>query len=383
MGRWASSSSFALQQIKTIKASGLEENVFNRFASGYAQNISIEQEIEKKDSFLTAIPVLLQGLVIAGLLLLGTRFVIGGELTIGMLASLEILLLSFLNPINRLVNFGMRMQELKVDIHRLNDVLQYEIDPIYKNKNKKVHPKKLEGRLEFQNVSFGYNPNEPALIQDLSFTIETGQKIALVGPSGVGKSTIAKLALGLYRPWKGEILYDGKPIDELSHESLHHSMSSVDQTIFLFSGTIRENLSLWDPSVTDQMLVEAAKDAKIHEEILSRKGGYDAKLYENGDNLSSGQKQQLEIARALLYRPSLLILDEATSALDPQTEKEIVAMIRQKGVSKLMITQRIASIQDCDEILVLEHGKVVERGRHQELLAAGGLYQKLYTSEGA
>jgi len=382
-GKWTTSTAFALQQIKTIKASGLEESVFNRFASGYAQNISIEQKLEEKDSLLSAVPVLLQGLVIAGLLLLGTLFVLEGKLTIGMLAALAILLLSFLSPINRLVNFGMKMQNLKTDINRLNDVLEYEVDPLYKNinTNKSSEKEKLNGHLEFRNVTFGYNPIEPAIIEDLSFTIKPGHKVALVGPSGVGKSTIVKLALGLYRPWKGEILYDGRSIDDIPHDIFHRSISSVDQAIFLFSGSIRENLSLWDLSVTNQMLIEAAKDAKIHEEILSRKDGYDAKLYENGDNLSGGQRQQLEIARALLYRPSILILDEATSALDPQTEKEINDMIRQKGVSKLMITQRISSIQDCDEIIILEAGKVLERGIHQELKEANGLYQKLFTSE--
>jgi len=383
VGKWVGSSVSALQQIETVKAAGLEEEVFHRFASGYAENITTGQQIEKKDSLLSAVPILLQGLVVAALLSLGTLFVLEGKLTLGMLAALEILLLSFLGPVNRLVNFGMTMQNLQMDIGRLNDVLDYEVDPLYKREKKRATTGsgKLEGYLEFRSVDFGYNLREPAFVQDLSFTIKPGQRIALVGPSGSGKSTIAKLALGLYRPWKGEILYDGKPIEEVPHEILRHSLSSVDQTIFLFSGTIRENLTFWNPSVSDQMLVQAAKEAGIHEEIILREKGYDSQLLERGENLSGGQKQRLEIARALLYRPSIFIMDEATSSLDSQAEKEISDKIRRRGLSTLIISHRLSTIQDCDEIIVLESGKIVQRGHHEELKEAKGLYRELVRSE--
>jgi ABC-type bacteriocin/lantibiotic exporter with double-glycine peptidase domain len=309
--------------------------------------------------------------------------VIDGDLTIGMLVALQVLLLSFLAPIIRFVNFGQTMQNMKVDVARLNDVLRNPVDPLYKERTGVIEGEsKLQGEIEFRNVTFGYSPLAPPLIENLSFTIKPGRRLALVGPSGCGKSTLAKLASGLYRPWQGEVLYDGKPIEEVSADLLYHSMASVDQDIFLFEGSVRENLTLWNEALTDEMLMRAADDAQIHEDIMLREKGYESPLDEGGRNLSGGQRQRLEIARALVYNPTFLIMDEATSALDSETEREISDRMRRRGCSALMVAHRLSTIRDCDEILVLEEGKVVQRGSHETLREEEGAYRTLIEQEG-
>jgi ABC-type bacteriocin/lantibiotic exporter with double-glycine peptidase domain len=261
--------------------------------------------------------------------------------------------------------------------------MKNKIDPIYHTRtaSRTASSPKLEGYLEFRNVTFGYSSLSPPLIEKLSFLIKPGERLALVGPSGCGKSTIAKLAAGLFKPWEGEILYDGKPLEEVSPELFYHSIGHVDQELFLFSGTIRENISLWNKTVTEEMIIKAAEESAIHDEIMQRDKGYENLLTEGGKNLSGGQRQRLEIARAILYSPSLLIMDEATSALDSETEKEISDNMRRKGCSMLMIAHRLSTIQDCNTILVLERGKVVQRGTHQELKSQQGLYRQLIESE--
>ncbi len=378
-GKWVGNTIGALQQMETIKALGIESDFFSRFSGYYAKSINAEQEISKKDALLGVTPVAIQAFAIALVLTIGSLRVIQGDLTFGMLISLQILMIAFLNPIARFVNFGQTLQLLRTDIERLDDVLKNEIDPIYelRKEQKVISQSKLEGYLEFRNVTFGYSRLALPLIEGLSFTIKPGQRLALVGPSGCGKSTIAKLASGLFQPWEGEILYDGMPLKEVPADLFYHSFGHVDQEIFLFSGTIRENLTLWNPAVTDEMILRAAEDAMIHEEILLRPGGFDNVLVERGKNLSGGQRQQLEIARALLYTPSLLVMDEASSALDSDTERAVSDRIRRRGCSAIMIAHRLSTIQDCDEILVLDKGKVVERGTHEQLKDLRGLYFQL------
>ena len=381
--KWIGNAIGSLQQIETIRAAGIESDFFARFAGYYTKNLNAQQEISKKDAILGVAPIFLQSLAIAGLLIFGALRVMEGHLTIGMLMALQVLMISFLNPIAHFVNFGLLMQNLKIDIARLNDVLTNKIDPIYDKREASVpsSSNKLEGYIEFRDVSFGYSPLDPPLIESLNISLKPGQRIALVGPSGCGKSTIAKLACGLYRPWKGEILYDGKPNTEIPSNIILHSLASVDQSIFLFSGTIRDNLALWNQAVTDEMLIHATKDACIHDEIVVRDQGYDADLIEGGKNLSGGQRQRLEIARALLYSPSILIMDEATSSLDSESERQISDHIRRRGCSAIMIAHRLSTIQDCDEIIVLDKGKVVERGSHEELKKRKGLYFELVQAE--
>lgn len=382
-GKWMGNAIGALQQMDTIRSAGIESDFFARFAGYYTKNLNARQEISKNDAILGTVPIFLQGLAIAGLLVLGALKVMDGQLTIGMLMALQVLMISFLHPITNFVNFGLVMQNLKIDLARLADVLNNRTDPIYdESPPLSASPtSKLQGYLEFRDITFGYSPLAPPLIESLSFSIKPGQRVALVGPSGCGKSTVAKLACGLYRPWKGDIFFDGKPHRETSSKILVHSLASVDQSIFLFSGTVRENLTLWNSSVTDEMLMHAAKDACIHNEIIERDQGYEAELIEGGKNFSGGQRQRLEIARALLYSPSILVMDEATSSLDSETEKQISDHMRRRGCSAIMIAHRLSTIQDCDEIIVLNKGKVVERGTHTELKEKKGFYFDLVEAE--
>ena len=236
---------------------------------------------------------------------------------------------------------------------------------------------KLSGHVELRNVSFGFNPLGPPLIENLSFTVKPGQRIALVGGSGSGKSTASKIVAGLFRQWSGEILFDGVPREKVPPRLLHNSIGMVDQEIFMFEGTIRDNLTMWDATVPDMHITQACKDAAIADVVASRQGGVQSYVAEGGTNFSGGQRQRLEIARALVNSPTFLILDEATSALDPSTEKIIDLNLRRRGCSCLIVAHRLSTIRDCDEIIVLEYGKVVERGSHDTLKDAGGPYSRL------
>lgn len=370
----------ALLNIETIKSKGIESDFFSRWAGYYSRNLNSHQEIEKKDITLIVLPIFFQSIALAALLGIGSLRIIDGTLSIGMLMGFQVLQTNFFLPINRFVSMGTLIQNMKRDLLRLDDVMKNEIDPIYKvQPTQKI--KKLNGSLEFRDVSFQYSSRTQLVIKNLSFLIKPRQRLALVGPTGSGKSSIAKLATGLFRPTSGQILYDGTPLDEIPIEVLRNSIASVDQEIFLFAGTIRENMTFWNNEVPDEALITAARDACIHEEISMRDRGYDSILIEEGRNLSGGQRQRIEIARALLYNPSLLILDEATSALDSKTEKLISDKIVQRGSSALMIAHRLSTIQDCDEIIVLDKGVAIQRGKHRELKAVEGMYKQLVERE--
>ncbi|MDR3623814.1 MAG: NHLP family bacteriocin export ABC transporter peptidase/permease/ATPase subunit [Chlamydiales bacterium] len=375
----------ALQNIESIKAAGNEADLFTKWAGYYTKTVNAQREINLKDVILTSFPALLQGISTAALLGIGGWKVLHGELTIGMLLALQGLLGAFLSPVAQMVNLGSTLQTIKIDIARLDDVLKNAEDPVLqlseKGKRDDHSITRLEGYLEFKNVTFGYSPLDPPLIENLNITLKPGQRIALVGPSGCGKSTIAKLVSGLYQPWSGEIFYDGKLRPDIPAYVFHNSLSAVDQKIFLFSGLIRENLTLWDATVEDKEIIQAAKDACIHEEIILRQHGYDTLLEEEGANFSGGERQRLEIARALVCSPRVLIMDEATSALDSKTEEIISRNIRQRGCTCVMIAHRLSTIQECDEILVLDKGRVVQRGTHFELKSTPGLYQDLVNRE--
>ncbi|MDE3045515.1 MAG: NHLP family bacteriocin export ABC transporter peptidase/permease/ATPase subunit [Verrucomicrobiota bacterium] len=371
-----------LQNIETIKARGGETDFFAKWAGYYTRQINAQQEIGKKDVVLTSIPPFFQLLVLSLLLGVGSHEVLETPLTVGMLMALQLLMSNFLMPIHRLVGFGQQIQTMETELDRLNDVLKNPVDAAYVKKTVRTFSKpKLEGALEFRNVTFGYVRIAPPLIEGLSFSIRPGQRLALAGPTGSGKSTIAKLASGLLHPWSGQILYDGIPVDEIPREILCNSMATVDQDLFLFAGTIRDNLTLWNSKVPEEMLMNACRDAMIHEEIIARTGGYDALLLEGGKNLSGGERQRIEIARALLYNPSLLILDEATSSLDSKTDQLIAQNILQRGCSTLLIAHRLSTIQDAHEIVVIDQGKVVQRGTHSQLKNSDGLYRELIESE--
>lgn len=371
-----------LQAIETLKAQGAESDFFEQWAGYHAKVINASQRFQRSSRMLQQVPALLlqvNDLVVLGL---GGFRVIQGYMTIGELIAFQTLVKLFLAPVNDLVNLATEIQELDGDVRRLEDVEQNDVLPELSDTamvpaQPADAPAKLEGSVVLKDVTFGYSPLEPPLIDNFSLRLEPGQRVALVGTSGSGKSTVSKLVAGLYQPWSGEILFEGKPRSAYSRNTMAHSLAMVDQEIFVFSGTIRENLTLWDSSTPEAALLSATRDAQIHDTIAERPGGYSAWLQEGGANLSGGQRQRLEIARSLITNPSILILDEATSALDAMVEHEVDQCLRRRGCTCIIVAHRLSTVRDCQEIIVLDKGKAVERGTHDELMAKKGAYEAL------
>jgi ATP-binding cassette subfamily C protein len=385
-----------LQSIETLKASGLESDFFSRWAGYYTKASNAQQELNLDNQKLSLLPSLLTALSNVFLLAVGGWLIIRGEISIGMLLAFQLLTTSFLNPVNNLVRFGSTLQELEGNLLRLDDVLDNPIDPALDSAEASSEasiiyaavpnaptetPFRLKGYIELKDVTFGYSRATAPLIDRFNLTLKPGQRVALIGGSGSGKSTLAKLVSGLYEPWAGEVQFDGISRPNIPRPVLTDSISVVDQEILLFADTIRANLSLWDSTIPDRKLEKACQDAAIHEVILSIPGGYDAMLMEGAANLSGGQRQRLEIARALVNHPSVLIMDEATSALDSETEKIIDQSLRRRGCTCLIVAHRLSTIRDCDEIIVLDRGKVIQRGTHETLWQQGGYYASLIQSE--
>ncbi len=397
-GKAAGVSIAALQSIETLKVSGLESDFFSQWSGYYAKAINSQQELGVTNQIFSVLPTLLSAFSSMLLLVVGGLRVMNGHLSIGMLVAFQALMQSFQQPVNNLVNFGTTLQELDGNLIRLDDVLRNPIAPQVEQRSRGAGEQgssgefnstlssaplpKLLGYVELRNVTFGYSRLDPPLIENFNLSIKPGQRVALVGGSGSGKSTIAKLVSGLYEPWSGEIRFDGKPREQIPHQLLTNSVAMVEQDILLFSGTVRENLTLWDATVPDKNLIRACKDAAIDDVIFSMSGGFDAEVIEGAANLSGGQRQRLEIARALVNNPSILIMDEATSALDAETERIIDQNLRRRGCTCLIVAHRLSTIRDCDEIIVLERGKVVQRGTHQQLWQVEGVYSRLLRTEG-
>jgi ABC-type bacteriocin/lantibiotic exporter with double-glycine peptidase domain len=305
-----------------------------------------------------------------------------GRFTVGMLMAFQSMLLAFMTPVTELADAGTTIREMRTNMERIEDIMEYPTDVEYEQElPEDMSYRKLSGRLELKNVTFGYSRLAPPLIENFSMTLETGQKVAFVGGSGCGKSTLSKLISGLYQPWSGEILFDGKPISQIDRNIFTGSLAVVDQDITLFEDTIANNIKMWDSSIEDYEMILAARDASLHSDILQRDGGYQYKLLEGGKDFSGGQRQRMEIARVLAQDPTIIIMDEATSALDAKTEYEVVQAIKDRGITCIVIAHRLSTIRDCDEIIVMEHGKIVERGRHEELMALHGKYEELILSE--
>ncbi|MEM7648166.1 MAG: NHLP family bacteriocin export ABC transporter peptidase/permease/ATPase subunit [Cyanobacteria bacterium P01_A01_bin.70] len=399
-GKAAGVSISGLQSIETLKASGLESDFFARWSGYYTKAINAQQSLGLTNRFLGLLPSLLTTLTALSLLIVGGWRVINGSLSIGMLVAFQLLMQSFQGPVNNLVGFANTLQTLQGNLERLDDVLENDIDSVFEVSNTfevsnadaitsnavtsetTAAPVRLTGAIDIQNLSFSYSPLDAPLIEDFSLSISPGQRVAFVGGSGSGKSTLARVIAGLYQPRTGDIRFDGQQNSDLPRALITNSIAMVEQDILLFEGSIRDNLTLWDSTITEGQLRQACQDAAIEETILAMPFGYDAKLLEGGQNLSGGQRQRLEIARALVGDPSILIMDEATSALDTETEKEIDYNLRRRGCTCLIVAHRLSTIRDADEIVVLEKGKVVQRGTHQQMWKAGGHYATLIHSSG-
>ena len=329
------------------------------------------------------IPSVITKALNVAVLVLGVWLTMNGQFTVGMVFAFQGFLGSFMAPAQSLISSGQQIQEMRTSMERIEDVMAYpeDIEAEENRPDEEGSYDKLSGNLVMRNVTFGYSRLAPPLIENFNLELKQGQRVAFVGTSGCGKSTLSKLISGLYQPWSGEILFDGKPIREIDRGVFTGSVAVVDQDIILFEDTIANNLKMWDTSIEDFEIIMAARDAQIHEDIMQREGGYQYKITEGGKDFSGGQRQRMEIARVLAQDPTMIIMDEATSALDAKTEYEVVRSIKNRGISCVVIAHRLSTIRDCDEIIVMDHGKVVERGTHDELMALDGAYKTLVTSE--
>ena len=370
-----------IEMVETIKASGAENGYFKKW-SGYQASVNTQRvKFLKLNQYLGIVPQFVSTLANNAVLLLGVWLTMQGQFTVGMIMAFQGFMMLFMAPATMLINAGQTLQEMRTQMERVDDVMNYPDDKVFSEDRENNEYSKLTGQVELKNIVFGYSPLAEPLIRDFNMTLTPGKSVAIVGGSGCGKSTMSKLISGLYKPWSGEILFDGKPIDQISKGVFRGSLAVVDQDIILFEDTIANNIKMWDESIEDFEMILAARDAQIHDDIMQRPNGYQHKLIEGGKDFSGGQRQRLEIARVLAQDPTIIILDEATSALDARTEYEVVQAIRDRGITCIVIAHRLSTIRSCDEIILMEHGEIKARGTHKELLETSPLYHELVSAE--
>lgn len=381
-GKLAGATVAGIEMIETIKASGAENGFFEKWA-GYQASANTQQvKFQKLNQLLGQLPALVSSVCNTAVLMVGVYLAMQGRFTVGMIMAFQGFLGSFISPATSLISAGQSLQEMRTEMERIEDVMRYPTDvpedaPVSDN----CEYDKLSGNIEMKNVTFGYSRLAEPLIENFNLSLKTGSRVAFVGPSGCGKSTLSKLISGLYKPWSGEILFDGKKISEIDRSVFTGSLAVVDQDIILFEDTIANNIKMWDNSIEDFEMIMAARDAQLHEDIMQREGGYQYKMTEGGKDFSGGQRQRMEIARVLAQDPTIIILDEATSALDAKTEYNVVNSIKDRGITCIVVAHRLSTIRDCDEIIVMDNGRVAERGTHDELMKNGGMYAELVTNE--
>lgn len=382
-GKLAGTTVAGIEMIETIKASGAENGFFEKWA-GYQASVNTNMvRFQRMNQLLGLLPTLVSSLCDTAVLMTGVFLAMKGEFTVGMIMAFQGFLSSFISPATTLISAGQTLQEMRTDMERIEDVMKYPTDVTFENSDdsENIEYDKLSGNIEIKNVTFGYSRLAESLIKDFSMSLKSGSRVAFVGPSGCGKSTVSKLISGLYKPWSGEILFDGKPMSKIDRSVFTGSLAVVDQDIILFEDTIANNIKMWDNSIEDFEMIMAARDAQLHEDIMQREGGYQYKLTEGGKDFSGGQRQRMEIARVLAQDPTIIILDEATSALDAKTEYDVVKSIKDRGITCIVVAHRLSTIRDCDEIIVMDQGNVVERGTHEELMKNGGAYTQLVSNE--
>lgn len=378
-GKYFSATLSCIDNMESIKAAGAETGFFAYWSGLWAHKFNVANDADDQEIRMGVVPVMVSGLVDASVLILGALFILKGELTIGMLMAFQGFMTSFITPVSEVVGASQKIIEMRSQMERVDDVMKYPAD--MRGDQSHMAEGKLGGEVELRNVTFGYSPMQPPLIENFSLHIEPGHSVALVGGSGCGKSTIAKLITGLYKPWSGEVLFDGRPLETISPEELTNSVAAIDQNIVLFDDTVAQNIRMWDQSIEDFTMMMACNDAQIRADIVSRPDGFATRLVHGGQNFSGGQRQRMEIATALAKEPVVLILDEATSALDPKTEDEVMQAVRMMGPTMVIVAHRLSTIRDCDEIIVLDQGRIIQRGTHDELMAQEGMYRELMRSE--